>query len=368
MKFTCVKKDLEKALNISGIFIGKNLDLPVLSCVKLENKNNFLKILSTNIDTACDSKISIKSEKDGEVAVYAEVFLKTISNIKDEQISLETKENTLYLKTNSGEIKINTISTSDFPSIPEIETQEKEDEFIKIELTKQNLLDGLTATYYAASKSNIKPELSSIFINFNLKEIIFVATDGFRLAEKTIDLKKENDKIKILLPLESANQFIKFLTFIEDGEIELFVFKNQIFLKAGNLIIFSRLIDGDFVDYKKLIPEEKQTSIIFLKQDFIDISKLINIFTNDFNQVKINVKSKKVILSTQNKKGNNNTQLISTIEGEEIEMNFNHKYILDSIPSINTDSIEFVFNINKPLIINPIGDKSFQYIVMPLSK
>ena len=188
------------------------------------------------------------------------------------------------------------------------------------------------------------------------------------MAEKVIKQEEENEKAKILLPIESVEQFIKILSLEEKENLKIFISNNQIFLQNDNFVIFSRLVDGDFVDYKKLIPEEKQTSIIFLKQDFINTSKIINIFTNDFNQIKVSVKKKEVVLSTKNKKGNNKIKIISTIEGNEVEMNFNYKFILDSFSAINTDSVEFIFNENKPLIIKPVGDSSFQYIIMPLSK
>ncbi len=366
MKLTCVKKDLEKSLSITGIFIGKNLDLPVLSCVILENKKSFLNILATNINTSCDYNIAVKSERDGKVAVSGEVLYKTISNIKNEYINLETKGNILYIKTDSVEIKINTLDYADFPSIPKIENQEEK--FIKVDFLKKNLLVGLSSTYYAASKSNIKPELSSVFIDFKQDEINFVATDGFRLAEKTIKQKNKNESFKILLPLESVEQFIKLLNINDDSHIELYIYSNQLFLQSDNFVIFSRLTDGDFVEYKKLIPIENKTSIIVLKQDFIDYSKLANIFTNDFNQIKIIIKNKKINLETNNKKGKNNIKIDATVEGENIEMDFNYKYILESLPSLNTDSIEFIFNPAKPLIIKPVGDNTFKYIVMPLSK
>ena len=221
---------------------------------------------------------------------------------------------------------------------------------------------------YAASQSNIKPELSSIYISGNEKNIIFVATDGFRLAEKKI--KHTNNKINefsILLPKESINSIIKTLSLIE-GEIEIFFYKNQIFIKTQESIIFSRLTEGEYVDYQKLIPIDITTSVIVLKQDFLDSLKLINIFSDDFNQIKIKIENKKFILNTNNVFGKNKLQVDAAIVGDDIQMNFNYKYIQDSFSSIKTDSFECIFNIGKPMLIKPIGDTSFVYIIMPLSR
>jgi DNA polymerase-3 subunit beta len=370
MKIRCVKNNLEKVLQEAENFVGKNLDLEVLSCVFLEAKNNFLKIEATNIDTSFYAEIPVAQEKEGKVAILGDIFYKTISAINDDEISLELKDdNVIEVESKKSKVQINTLNNEDFPRVMKIENQDEDDLEKKIEISSKDFLNGLNSTFYAASKSNIKPELSSIFIEVDADKINFVATDGYRLAEKSFIYADDSKELfSVLLPGESVSAIIKALSISGDENIEVYFYKSQIFIKSKEFVIFSRLTDGNYVDYKKLIPDDTATSVIILKQDFLDSLKLVNIYSDDFNQIKIIIKDKKIILETKNTVGKNEIEVDGVVVGDEIEMNFNYKYIQDAFSAINTDSFEFVFNPAKPLLITPVGDKTFRYIVMPLSR
>lgn len=369
MKIRCVKSNLEKVLSQAENFIGRNLDLEVLSCVVLESKDGYLYIESTNIDTAYSSEIPVVVEAEGKVAIKADVLYKTISAIKDEEVTLELKKNILKVTSENSKIDINTLSHEDFPSGLKLQNQNEDDLEKKITLSSKDFLSGLYATFYAASKSNIKPELSSIFISGSGDKIAFTATDGFRLAEKNFTYSNDsNEEFSVLLPGDSVSPIMKTLISSDVIDIDIYFYKNQVFIQTSEFIIFSRLTEGDYVDYKKLIPTDTTTSVIILKQDFIDSLKLVNIFSDDFNQIKIVVKGKNFSLETKNTLGKNEIKVAAAVVGDDLEANFNYKYIQDAFAAITTDSFECIFNPTKPLLIRPIGDKTFTYIVMPLSR
>lgn len=369
MKIRCVKSNLEKIIQQAENFIGKNLDLEVLSCVVLESKDGYLKIDATNIDTSYSAEIPVINEKEGKVAVIGDIFSKTISAIKDNEVTLELVKNNLKIHSKNSKIDLNTLPYEDFPNVLKIENQNEKDLDKKIKISINDFIDGLNSTFYAASRSNIKPELSSVFISGDENNIYFAATDGFRLAEK---VKKHigNDKneFSFLLPSESIPPILKTLTIEDEKNIEIYIYNNQIFIQTSKNVIFSRLVEGNYVDYKKLIPEDISTSAVVLKQDFLDSLKLINIFSDDFHQIKISIKDKSLVLDTNNNFGKNEIKVDAAIVGEDLEMNFNYKYIQDSFPSIKTDSFEFIFNQGKPMLIKPVGDTTFKYIIMPLSR
>lgn len=369
MNFKCVKNNLENILKEAENFIGKDLDLPVLAGILLEVENGFLTISSTNIDSTFNSEIPVVMEEKGKVVVLGDIFCKTISGIKDDEIEINIKDNLLIVKSKNNEVEINILDYNDFPTILKLEDQEEKDLNIKINISKNDFLNGMNSVVYSASKSNIKPELSSVFINGNADDIIFVATDGFRLAEKRFKYQNDsNDEFSALVPSGFVLQVIKVLTISQTDILDVYFYQNQIFIKGKEFIISSRLVNGDYVDYKKLIPEDTNTSVILLKQDFIDASKLINIFSDDFNQINLNITKKSFEIETKNKMGKNNVKIPAVIMGDEVKQDFNHKFIQDAFVSLNTDSIEFIFNPTKPLLIKPVGDKSFRYIIMPLSR
>ncbi len=366
MKIKCITKDLQLSLNNAEYFTGKNLDLPVLSCILLETKNNFLEISSTNINTSFKSDISVNVEDEGKVAVFGDILSKAISSIKDAEIELFLDGNILKITSEKNNIELNTVDYSDFPTILDINLEENESKVL--ELNSKDFLNGINSTIYSTSKSNIKPELASVFFSVKNEEINFAATDGFRLSEKKIKKEKSDLEFSMLIPNESAVMISKILSSMENENIELFFYEKQFFIKAKNFTIFSRLTEGNFVEYQKLIPMDIETSIIILKQDFLETSKLINLFSDDFNQIKIQILDGIVSFETKNTFGKNLNIMDAVVSGKDLDMSFNHKNILESFNSINTDSVEFIFNQGRPLLIKPVGDNSFKYIVMPLSK
>ncbi len=367
MKFRCVKKNLEKVLQKAELFIAKNEELEVLSCVLLEAKKGYLTVDSTNIDTSFNAELPVVTEQNGQAAIPAEIFYKTVSAITDDELQIELKENVLNIKSKNSDIQINTLLSEDFPKISNKE--EESDIEAEFSLPKKDFQTGLETTEYSVSSLNTKPELASVCFKADKENIYFVATDGYRLAEKTIPNKNlVKDEFKALLPNNTVSVFLKVVNLTEDDVLNLTIHKNQIKIQTDEFTVYSRLTEGDYIEYSKLIPEDTNTSVIVLKQDFQDAIKLINIFANDFNQIKIKVQNKKFTIDTKNNAGQNQLLIDTKTVGEDIELSFNYKYIQDVLPSIFTDSFEMIFNPAKPVLIKPIGDKTFKYIVMPLSR
>jgi DNA polymerase-3 subunit beta len=198
-----------------------------------------------------------------------------------------------------------------------------------------------------------------------------VATDSFRLAEKKIKIKKTKDFGQILIPFKNVPEIIRVLEVINE-EIEVNLDKNQISFSHNGLYMVSRVVDGAFPDYKQIIPKNSSTEVVVLKQDLLSALKLSNIFSDKFNQInfKVNPNTKTCEIKTRNNDvGENNTILDSAITGEPIEINFNYKYISDCFQSIESDSLTLYFNgLNRPMIISPISDSSFRYLVMPMNR
>lgn len=157
-----------------------------------------------------------------------------------------------------------------------------------------------------------------------------------------------------------------------NDEVEVSLDKNQISFSYKGIFLISRVIDGVFPDYKQIIPKSSSTEVTVLKQDLVNALKLSNIFSDKFNQVniKINPNSKLCEIRTKNNDvGENVSSLDAAITGEALEINFNYKYIIDSFQSIDSDSVTLSFSgLNKPLIINPVSDPSFRYLVMPMNR
>src|SRR3989339_579131 len=364
MKAECIKEKFCLAVSKAEKITGKNMTLPILSCILIEAKDNFLFLKATNLDLGIEIKIPAKVLQEGIVAVSGVILNSFLLNLSDDKnLIIEEKDNNLHILSSNSQTTIKSFSSEDFPTIPKV----KNDKFY--ELNSLDLVKGLKSVWYSASLSNIKPELSSVFINSKEENLVFVATDSFRLAEKTVNFKKNTDFGQLLIPFKNVTDLLKIIN--EEKETLVINFsKNQISLEYNNIYIVSRVIDGIFPDYQQIIPKEFKTEVIVLKQDLINILKLSNVFSDNFNQINIKVSPKEKVLEIKSKNSNigeNINKLTATVSGEEVEINFNHKYIIDCFQSIDSDSVSLSFNgLNKPVVIRGVSDKTFTYLVMPM--
>lgn len=367
MKIECSKEKLLRSIQKAEKITGKNVTLPVLSCVVLEAKENKLIVRSTNLDLGIEITIPVKVHKPGIVAVPGNILLSYITNTtNDGNINLEEVGGNLLVTCSRNETKIKALSAEDFPIIPKLVSDKKSI------VGSKELLYGLKSVWYSASVSSMKPELSSVYLypdtNGNL---VFVATDSFRLAEKKVNSKQSGTFESVLIPYRNVQEIIRVFDDVNDN-IEVCFDNNQVVFVTDGIYLVSRIIDGNFPDYGQIVPKDNTTEVVMLKDDLISVLKLSNIFSDKFNQVTFIIKPKDGVFEISSKnidKGENRNIVDATLRGEDIEINFNHKYINDSFSSINSDSIVLMFNgANKPVVIRGINDQSFMYLVMPLNR
>ena len=367
MKLECKIEDIKNKILLVERITGKNLTLPVLNSILLVASGKSLKLRSTNLSLGVEIEVPAKIEKEGIVAISGLVLSGIFSNVfQNDSVFLESINGNLLIKTKKSKIKLKGQPHDDFPTIPRVIGE-------SFEIEAKKLTDGIKSVYYSSSMSNIKPEISSVFIHTDGDDLIFVSTDSFRLAEKKIKIKGIGENLRtsgILIPFKNVSEILKI--FGESiGVVKVCFNKNQISFSTENVYLTSRVIDGVFPDYRQIIPKNSSTNAVLLKQDLLNALKLSNIFSDKFNQVNliINPKEKVFELSSANNDiGENKTYLDATIGGENVELGFNYKYFLDCFASITTDSVSIKLSgVGSPITITPVGDTSFTYLIMPMN-
>lgn len=366
MKLEIKKSVLENILNKAVRLVGRHVTLPVLSCVLLDlDETGILTTRSTNLDIGLEVKTKTKSGTSGTLAVPGSVLLGAISSVREDNITLENQNGNLKIASLKNSAVIKCMPHEDFPSIPKIENQ------TPIKISAEDLLLGLRSVWYSASISSVKPELGSVYIHQVEDALVFVSTDSFRLAEKRIHIKNTSEFPAVLVPQKNVSEIIKML---EDykGEVNLFFDKNQAGFEIGETYIVSRLIDGAFPDYKQIIPKDFISKATILKSDLALSVKASNIFSDSLNQVKLSLDKKNKSLNIEAKNndvGEYKESIKANIEGEDLSLNFNSRYLTDCFQSIPGESITMEFGgMGKPLIIKGASEKSFMYIVMPMNR
>jgi DNA polymerase III subunit beta len=365
MKLECRVEEIKNAVAQAERITGKNLTLPVLNSILLIASGKSLKLRATNLNLGIEIEISAKIEKEGLVAISGSVLNGIFSNISNgENVILDGVDGNLSITTKKNKIKLKGQHHDDFPTIPKVTGS-------SFEIESKKLTEGIKSVYYSSSVSDIKPEISSVFIYTEGDNLVFVSTDSFRLAEKKVKLKKIEEISGILIPFKNVSEILRVFG---DSKTSLQVSfnKNQISFHSENIYLTSRIIDGIFPDYRQIIPKEFSTNITVLKQDLLNALKLSNIFSDKFNQVNLKATPKEKLFeisSAHNDVGENRTYLDAAMTGERVELGFNYKYLLDCFQSINTDSLSIKMAGNaKPMIITPVSDSSFTYLVMPMNR
>jgi len=221
------------------------------------------------------------------------------------------------------------------------------------------------------SFSESRPEISGIYIKFDKNLIKLAATDSFRLAEKNIETKNNQNSRgqMIIVPQRTIQELIRILTDKEE-EIEIVLSTSQILFDLDDCQIISRLIDGQYPDYQQIIPVNFKTEVIINREDLISNIKVASIFSGKINNVKLIINPKKSLLEIVAKDvdiGENKSQIEARIDGQEVETVFNYRYLLDGLNNILSDKVSLGFNeSDKPMVIRPVGDTSYTYLVMPI--
>ena len=367
MRVDCKKDQLQKALDLAAHIASRTHSLPVLQCVKIETfKDNTFKISATNLEIGIVVTGEAKVSEPGIVTVPAQLLLQTVSLISQPTISLELENEVLLVVTKNSKTKIKTLKSDEFPIIPTL-------------TKKSTVIDGKTLSHalksvlFATSLSSIKPELGCVNIHQKTAHTLTtVATDSFRLAEKTVSLHQFTLEGTLLVPQKNAAEFVRVLDTLNENP-EFIHDDNQLALSfPSGVYIVTRLVEGNFPDYQQIIPKEYQTHATVLLGDFLHALKKTNIFTNKFLQVGLTIDSSRkcIELKSENTEAGATEEPISaSIDGNDLSLSFNQRYLAESLSQFSDDSIELSFaGIGRPLVIKGVSDSTFRYLVMPMNK
>ncbi len=365
MKIEILRENLERAVAIASKVSNKNLSLPVLSCVLIVASDSRAVIRATNLDLSAEATLKAKVLKEGVVAVSAQVLAQTVSALTDQKLTLEVVGNSLVIDGERGKTSITTVDASEFPTLPYVK-----DESASASIPTRDFIATLRAVAFSASTSSVKPELASISLTFEKSELVAVATDSFRLAEIRVPLKIKGSFSTVLIP---ARNITDILRAVEHSEaVQVRVGDNQCSFVADFGFITSRTIDGAFPDYQAIIPKTYAASATCLKEDAIRAFKKISIFTDSFNQVHISIKPSQktfTVRAVNASVGETLDSIPAALEGEDIDINFNAKYITDALSTVAGDSVTFsVAGHGKPMVMMDAPHHGFTYLVMPMNR
>ncbi len=363
MKILCTQENLHNGLCITGHFLGKHNSLPILGNVLLKAQGNSISFTTTNLEIGIEATIRGKIEEEGSFTVDAKIFSEYISLLPKENVEITTINNELEIKTSKTQTRMKGLPSDEFPLLPEVEKK------TSFTFSSMDFKKALSQVIFAVSHDEIRVELTGVLFSFEKEKLILAATDSYRLTEKQFFYKSDiQEGIHIIVPLKSVTEMIRILS---GEDCILYCSQNQISLLNNGAHFISRIIDGNYPDYKQLIPEKRNTKIIVNRSEFLTQIRTAGLFCrpgiNDVH-LKFSPEKKAIIIASINAQlGENISELDAQISGDENEIVFNYRYLLDGLNSISTNEVVLeIIDKNNIGLLRPKDESDYLYLIMPI--
>lgn len=366
MKFECTTDGLSHAVAVAVRFIERRVNLPVLSSILIvAEKSGRITLRATNLECGVEVVVQAKVLSEGTVAVPGATLSGVLGNIRSKSVSFTLTGEILKIEAERVSASLKTIPFEDFPILPRVSASNS------FSIKSGDLHRAIRSVAYCASTSTIKPELQSVMITGEAGKLVTAATDSFRLAEKTVALKGSTSFPPLLLPIRNATELMRLLEGVNE-EVSIYYSEHQISTHIGETYYTSRLIESTFPNYRQIVPKSFTTEAITLREDMSQALKSLSIFADKFAQVSFSVEPSKkaVVLSSKNPDvGEEISTIRSTVSGDAVAMNFNGRYLADSLQGIAGESVRIHSNgPGKALLIRDAADDSFFYLAMPMNR
>lgn len=361
MKLQVTQQNLSRALNNVARIASTRNTLPILSNVLIKTVDNRLCVAATDLNIAVTQFIGSKVSEGGAITVPARLTQDFVSSLPPGTIELRLEETKLKINTDQHKSTINGTPADDYPIMPKIKNGQK------WKVSSETLKKALDQTVVAASNDDARPVLTGVNFHTIDGELYVAATDSYRLAEK--NLGKAKDPISVLAPATSLQDLLRVLDTTTE-EVQIISDDQQILFKTGDAELVTRLIDGKFPDYKKLIPIKFETSATVSKNELANITKVSSLFARetggsivlevDGDNNEINIKS----LASQ--LGENSAKTAAETKGSG-QITLNSRFIIDALNAIDTEEVFIGFNQKlEPFILKNTSNDDYKHIIMPL--
>jgi DNA polymerase-3 subunit beta len=363
MQVICDGLDLsDAALKVSRAISSKTTN-PILEGIKLVADNDYLTISETDLELAIEKRIKAEVKVEGETVVPGKFFTEFIKKLNKEKIELTLNDkNKLKIKYTDSEGEIQCYNSLEYPGFNKIDSNEY------FAISQLDLKDLINKTIFSVAVDDSRPILKGCLFEIDGKSINAVALDGYRLALCKKDLKLATAKTNVIIPARSLSELSKIL---DDSEeiINIYIQKNYVMVDLKDTKIITRLLDGDFLNYKQIIPQNFETSVIINKKQFEDAldraSLLSKIGQN--NLVKFDIKEKNMEISSNSEIGNISEKINVSFKGKDLKIAFNARYFTECSRNLSDEFIKLNFNqATNPCIITPIETENYKYLILPV--
>lgn len=374
MRVSCLQENLAKGLSIvSRAVASRSTTLPVLSNVMLSTDNNRLKLSATNLEIGINTWIGAKVEEDGAITVPARTFVDLVNTLPADRIDMElsVRTQTLHLRCGRSEANLKGIDAQEFPIIP---TPQGNGQIL---IGPEKLTKMINQVAFAAATDESRPMLTGVLTKFDQDRLTMAAADGFRLSVRSTAIDTAvSEPVQVLIPAKALTELARISGEQEDPiEITITSARNQILFHLTNTDLVAQLIDLQFPDYEQIIPKRHSTRTVASAVELLKAGRAASIFARESaNTTRLHIvpggeltPGHIEIAARSDETGDNVGEIDATVEGDEIEIAFNIRYLLDVLSVMDTPQVILeTTTAGSPGVIKPIGDDDFIHVIMPM--
>ena len=365
MKLYCNGLDLSSAvLKVVRATSPKNFN-PILEGIKLVACDDTLTLVATDGDLAIEKKINADVKVEGETVVPGKFFSDFVKKLTNGDMELELNEkNQLRITYTDSVTYIQCLNPQEYPLIKTVSNNQ----FIKI--TENNLKMAIDKTVFAVETDDLRPALKGVLFEVEGDSVVTVALDGYRLSKNMVGIDDKSSDIKVVIPSRALREISNLLS-ENDNVISMNIERNYVMVEVDDTKVVSRLIDEEFVNYKRIIPSQFSTVIKVNKamlEDSLDQGIILARLSND-NKIELNISEKLLSLKTKSEIGNWKDNLAISMSGDDLEINFNLMYIRECLKVITDEVVKFSFSSQTgPCVVQSENDENYLYLILPLRK
>ncbi len=364
MIFSIKQAELLPVLQSVARSCGVKAQLPVLGNILISAHDGQLKLSATNLEVGVVKSVTAEITEEGEVTVPSRTLVEIVSNLSGQQLEFTASADQLKITTKGFSSQMNGIPASEFPVIPMAGTNE-------VALDAQILVQSLPEVAFSSAVDEGRPVLTGILTEIKDKKLQLVATDGYRLAFKTVEVG-ESAAFKALIPRKTLEEVVRLISESDHDQLKISTSENQnqMVFTIGETTLSSRLIDGQFPAWERIVPTEVKTTIHIDRTALLKAVKLSAVFArNEANVIRLQTQEGKLVLNSEAKElGSQTNELDAKIDGQEMNIAFNAKFVQEALNGI--PSAQVVFEFSGPLSaarIKPLGEEQLSYIIMPIN-
>ncbi|MFZ5968722.1 MAG: DNA polymerase III subunit beta [Bacillota bacterium] len=363
MKIICSQKNLSHSINIVQKAVSPKTTLPILKGILLETCEQQLKLVGTDLEIGIENYIDAKIISQGSVVISSRLLGDIVRKLPDADVEIEVDDqNNVVIRCESSEFTLMGQPAVEFPELPEVEEENH------YEVQQDLLKNMIRQTVFAAAIDEARPILTGVLMEIENGMVNMVALDGYRLALRQGNIKTSNSN-KAVIPSKTLNELYRIISDEGISNVDIFFTDKHVLFHMDDTRIISRLLEGEFINYKQIIPKEHRSCVKVDTRKILDSIERASLLAKEGknNLIKFSIKDDKMVITSNAEIGKVYEEVPIILEGDDIEIGFNSKYLLDVLKIIDSEEIYLNFTTSvSPCIIKPTDHQNFTYLILPV--